>query len=266
MLFLLIFFCFCTSSLQATESPYSFRTELTWASQYMIDGFNVGGDTPVLQTSLTGDWLTTGLSFRIWASLPFDRSQKQFDEIDLFLLYSKDIFKQSRYSLNLHGFYDYWFYPNSKMQRDGFGDLISTRTKKGNKFQLGVSMPKLIPVRDSFLIPSYNVYYWVYWHNDRKDSYQGGAHHELLLEYYEALKPMSGKISSQYVGVTGSINYHDGAFGVRPRVSHSTLNLVTGAYLDKNLFVFNVTQQWSYEKTVNPENETWTMLSYVRYL
>jgi predicted class III extradiol MEMO1 family dioxygenase len=125
-------------------------------------------------------------------------------------------------------------------------------------------MPNLFPLAGSFLVPSYNVYYLRHWAQDREDLDQGGTQHELLLEYDRAMKVLIPGATYQYAGATASANYHNGDFGVKPGISHSTASLVTGLYALRSIFILSVNHQWSYEPTLDPNNEFWTTFSFVK--
>jgi hypothetical protein len=261
----MLFFLFITVGVaQAQENRLGVNTDLTWSSLYMIDGFKVGGNKPVWQASIKTDIFNPDYALMFWTAIQADRSNKQYDEQDFFALYQHDFFRDEKYAFNLHGFYDYWVYPNTEPVRDEFGDTLSTSKRQGNKLHLGVSLPKLIPIEDTFLIPSYNVYYWAYWAWDRSDRYQGGIHHELLLESYHNINLFIPHATSQYVGATTSVNYNNGAFGVKPGWSHTTASLLTGVYALKSIFVMSLNHQWTLEPTVNDGNELWTTLSYIK--
>ncbi|MEZ0393043.1 MAG: hypothetical protein ACAH59_12555 [Pseudobdellovibrionaceae bacterium] len=251
-------------SLPISKNEMRVTTDITLASKYMLDGFQVGGDHPVWQLAGKVDLYDTGFAFMAWTAIQVERSNKQFDEQDLFLLYSKDFLQDKSYTLNFHGYYDYWMFPNTDPVVDEFGETVSTSVKQGNKFQLGFSLPKLISIADSFLIPSYNAYHWLYFAQDREDLDQSGTYHELLAEYYKPTPIFIPGATYQYAGGTSSINYHEGAFDVDPGWSHSTASIVAGVYALKSIFTISLNHQWSFEETVNPENEFWSTFSYIK--
>lgn len=252
-----------SSVTSAEEDRMRFVSDLTLASQYMIDGFHVG-DSPVLQYAGKAQLYSTGFSLMYWNSIQTKRESKKYDEHDFFLMYSRDFFQESQYSFNLHGFADYWIFPNGETKTDAFGDEVSSSMKHGNKFQLGVSMPKLIPLGGSYLVPSYNVSYLNYWADDRDDLFLGGFQQELLFEYYRAHKILIPGATYQYAGATANLVYHHGAFGVEPGISHSVASLVGGVYALKSIFVLTLNHQWTFEETVNPENEFWSAISFIK--
>jgi hypothetical protein len=234
---------------------------LTYASQYMTDGFRVGDATPVLQTSLKLDIASTDFSLLYWNSLRTVRSKKEFDEHDFMILYTRDFNEGTRSAFNFHGFYDYWTFPNTRALKDPFGDKLTTGKFRGSKLNAGVTMARLLPLAGSFLVPAYNVYYWIYWAQDRSDQYRGGARHEISLSYTHALPDLGAEIKTPYAGVSTSLSYNDGAFGVRPGMSHSVATLYAGLSVLNIGFALSANQQFSHQRTVNARNDFWTAVS-----
>lgn len=234
---------------------------VTYSSIYVTDGFRVGDATPVFQFALKLTIPSTHISLMYWNSLRQIRSRRQYDEHDFMALYNRDFKTGSKYAFNLHGFYDYWTFPNTKAQRDPFGDVVSNGKFRGSKLHAGISMTNLIPLAGSFLIPAYNVYYWIYWAQDREDLYRGGARHELSLSYTRSIATDSSTYKWLYAGGSASLSYHDGAFGVRRGVSHSLVSLYTGLTAWDLNFSLSGNQQFSYQRTVNTRNDYWTSFS-----
>ena len=259
---LLLFPCFWIAVEAKGLTPDRFVTTVgaTYASEYLTDGFRIGDASPVLQTMLKLDIPSTHFSLMYWNSLRAVRSKKEYDEHDFFLMYSSDFKSESRYAFNFHGFYDYWYYPNTRPTTDLFGDKLSHVEKHGSKVNAGISMNKLLPLAGSYLVPAYNVYYWIYWADDRKDQYQGGARHELSLSYSHALPQMASWIKSQYAGAFASVSYNDGAFKVRPGMSHSLGTLYAGISALGMNFSVSLNQQFSHQRTVNRRNDFWTTI------
>lgn len=166
--------------------------------------------------------------------------------------------------MEFHGFYDYWIFPNAKPEQDIFGDIAFPGPRHGNKFQAGVSLPKLMPLAGSFLVPSFNSYYYLYYDQNRTDRDQSGSQFEIMLEYFRSIPSVLPNATYQYAGVAASTNYHDGAFGVRPAWSHTIVSLQSGAYAFASIFILSLHYQWTHEATVNPDNEFWQTVSYVK--
>lgn len=231
------------------------------ASQYMTDGFKIGDSEPVLQPGLSVDVFSTGLSLLLWSSLRIDRMSQRYDEFDLFVRYSHDFFSDERWSFNLHGFAAYWFYPNSeRVELDDFARPFTVPPMRGNKLHAGVSLPRLIPLDGWHIVPAYNVYYWLYWDQDRSDRFMGGARHELKAHYHHDVPAVIPGTQAHYVGVSASTNYNDGAFGVKPGWSHSNLQAGTSVYALGFIVSASVERQWTHNPDVNEPNELWTTL------
>lgn len=254
------------TALSAASAPkLDFMVDLTWASVYMTDGFKVAGDNPVMQPSVTVGLPATGLSGTVWSSLELNRGVQQYDELDFMAKYGRDLFAGTAHAINLHGFLDYWLYPRMDVYPD-INDDTNPQSKHGNKAHAGVSLTELIPLWGSHIVPSYNVYYWFFWAQNRRDQYLGGAHHELMLSYSNFIPRFLPGTTAQFASVAGTINFNDGAFGVQPGWSHSTINLATGAYALGLIFTVSVNRQWSYLASVDPGNELWTTLSITKRL
>ena len=243
---------------QAEDNSIGVTADLTLASKYMTDGFNVGDNHAAYMPSLAVDTKVPGLYFQFWSALPMERNRQQYDEYDFMARYNHDFFEGSLLKLNLHGYYDYWVYPHDEYTTDKNGTTIAAQSKRGQKVHAGVSLLELLPFFGSYIVPSYNYYYWF---PDQKDLFQAGAHHELALSYTHALPVFIPGAKKQDVTLGGSLNYHDGAFGVDQGWSHTTAMLGTSADLCGVTLGANINYQWSYISSVDPENEFWVMLS-----
>lgn len=239
-------------------TPWAVTADLTWASKYMTDGFNVGGDHPTWQPMLKLDTPLTGVSLKYWAALQADRANRAADEHDAMLTYSRDFLAGSALPINLHGYLDFWDYPNQDVTVGKDGDPVSPREKCGQKYHAGLSLPKSVPLAGSFLVPSYNYYFW---NPNERETFQTGGRHELMLQYGHAIPVFIPRAKGQDVSAYASTSYHEGAFGVTPGWSHSTAGLSTGVQALGGYFGWGINYQWSYESSVNPEDDFWTTLS-----
>lgn len=259
-----IFACLPSQAFASQSDRFTGALGLTYASEYVTDGFKIGNSSPVMQMSVKLDIPKTDFSLMYWSSLRAVRAEDQYDEHDFLLMYNRDFFSGETYAFNFHTFLDYWFYPNTPPLRDGFGNEISNVQKHGGKVSSGVSMTNLIPLAGSYLVPAYNVYYWLYWAEDRADQYLGGARHELSLSYNHGLPKIASWIKSQYMGVFASLSYNDGALGVRPGWSHSIGTLYAGIAAFSSQFIVSANKQLSYQRTVNENNDFWMTVSLVK--
>ena len=248
----------------AEEKNFGFTADLTYASKYMTDGFKVGGDHSVFQPSIKWSLFSTGFSLFFWTALQTYRANQVNDELDFFVNYSHTFFSSRFFAMNWHGFYDYWVYPTRGTMDDWYGVTTELPTKQGNKLHAGVSLTELIPIARSHLVPSYNLYYWLYWAQNRTDAFQGGARHEIALHYYHSIPKVIPGTKEPYIGLSGFLNYNDGAFQVHPGLSHSIAQFTTGLRALGSMFSVSLHHQWSFEKSLNPLDETWSTFSLTR--
>ena len=258
-------FALSAARVHASEQLFSVYANVAYSSLYMSDGFRIGGDHPVWQPSLELTVPVPGVSLALWSSLQIDRQNQQYDEYDLMAIYRHDFATDRRYAVNLHGYLDYWTYPKlNTVVLDSHG-APQSQNLHGNKLHAGVSMTRLLPLLGSYVVPSYNLYYWLYWARNQSQLYQGGAHHEILLSYYHDLPKLFAGLPALYSGVSGSANYNDGAFGVQPGWSHAIAQLSAGASAASWYCALSLNRQWSFIPSVDPDNELWTMLSLTKH-
>lgn len=237
----------------ASAAGLGLHPDLTLASKYMAHGFNINGDNPSFQPSLHIDTQVPGLRFAVWAGLPTDRDEDASDELDYLVKYGRTINADSDWAVECHGYVDYWLYPNTpnKGEADPATGEV-TDEKAGWKFNGGFSLPKLIRVGPATLVPSYNYYYWT---PRESDIFEAGGVHEIGLSY--ALPAMAG----QALDLGTTINCHDGAFDVDAGWSHATASASTTFNVAGTRITPGINYQWSFEDTVNPEDEFWAQLS-----
>jgi len=238
---------------------FGLGVDLTYASTYMAHGFNVGeNDKPSLQPSVTVNFPLPGLQVVYWGAIPPDEKWDSLDEHDYLIKFNRTWFADECWAFNLHHYADYWIYPHLPVLEDKNGEPMDASHKDGLKFMTGVSFPKLIPIGSTTLIPFYNVYYWT---PVQEDLFEPGTVQELGLSCACPLPESLGLAKGQTLDVSTTINYNDGVFGVNPAWSHATAGLSSTFPLGAFKVTPAVNYQWSFEKTVDPENEFWATLT-----
>lgn len=227
--------------------------DLTLASKYMAHGFNVNGEHASLQPSLLVDTKVPGLQFFAWAALPVNRDFRAKDEFDYLVKYGRTFLADSALAVNLHGYADYWIYPNSAA--DGADDL------KGWKFSGGASLPELLPLGPANLVPSYTYYFWT---PQDDGGFEDGGVHEFFLGYNPPLRSFAPVAGDRTLNLGASLNYHDGVFGVEPGWSHATAHVSTSLEIATLKISPSLNYQWSFEDTIDPEDEVWAAVSVAR--
>jgi hypothetical protein len=238
---------------------FGLGVDLTYASTYMAHGFNIGeDDKPSLQPSVSLNLPLPGLQLAYWGAIPPDENCDSLDEHDYLVKFNRTWFASECWAFNLHHYVDYWIYPHLSVLEDKNGEPISASHKDGLKFMTGVSFPKLIPIGSTTIVPSYNVYYWT---PVQEDLFEPGAVHELGLSGGWPMPESLGLAKGQTLDASTTINYNDGTFGVNAGWSHATAGLSSTFPLGAIRITPAVNYQWSFEKTVDPEDEFWAALT-----
>ena len=233
--------------------------DVTYASKYMAHGFNINGEHASLQPSLTLDTKVPGLQLTAWAGLPVNRDFRSKDEFDYLLKYGHTFFGNEAYAVNVHGYVDYWLYPNTPGAHTADPKTGKvTDDLKGWKFDGGVILPKLLLIGPANLVPSYNYYFWT---PQDSGGFKDGGVHEIFLNYNPPMKSFLPVSSEQTLNLGASLNYHDGVFGVKPGWSHATAHVSTTFDVASVKLTPSVNYQWSFEDTVDTENEFWATIS-----
>lgn len=248
--------CVLAAGLAGAEAELGLHPDLTLASQYMAHGFNINGEHASLQPSLHVETKVPGLQLAVWAGLPTDRDFEASDEYDFLVKYATTLNAGERWAVRVNGYVDYWIYPNTENAGEvdpATGAVVNEL--EGWKFNGGFALPELLPLGSAKLVPSYNYYYWT--PRDAGVFVEGGVH-ELGLAY--AL-PVAEK---QTLDLSSTVNYHDGVFDVDPGWSHATASLSTTFRVAGLRVSPGVNYQWTFEDTVNEEDEFWGQLSVAR--
>lgn len=234
---------------------WKLTSDLTWVSRYVPDGFSVGGDHPAWQPSVLIDTPLPGFSIKFWGCIQAERAQKASDEYDLILSYAHDFCQDSPFAITVDAAIYYFVFPNSSITEDRDGNAISPHDLMGVKFWAGFALPKLIPLGDSFLIPSYHYSYWIPLDGEL---FEPGGMHTLRLDYSHSLPVFIPGVKSQSVFIGGIMNYHDGFFGVAPGWSHTIMRAGTAVGITDDLSAsISFNYQWSFTDSVNPEDVYW---------
>lgn len=235
-------------------SAWGLTAEATFASKYMAHGYNFGGDDePSFQPALTLTTPLSWLTFTAWAAYPFDRDFDDHDELDFLLKLGWTFNEGERFAVEVHGYLDYWLLPNRKVPHNGGRERLT-----GGKFNFGFSFPELWRAGEVALVPGYNVFCWVPEHSDMFDN--GAVHEFSVAARWETAGPGADgqPVAWQALALAG---YNDGAFGSRPGWSHCIAGLSAAIPLGPFTVTPSLNYQWSFESSVNPEDDFWGALT-----
>jgi len=135
-------------------------TDVTLTTRYMAHGLDVGGQNlEALQVDAIVP-IVKDLAFVAWANFPLDRHFNENDEVDLLFNYKMSSKSKSRFLIAPNGYFDYWFFQNNKCTKDIHGNALNNAMLQGFKVNLGISMPNILPIGNTTIVPAYNYYYW----------------------------------------------------------------------------------------------------------
>ena len=179
---------------------------------------------------------------------PDSNGFEDLTEIDLYLGYSRTWLEEEPYSFTTDLLYTYFTYP--KTNRGGDAQEVG----------LTVSWDQLIPLGPTYLVPSYSVFYdW--------DGVQGsgkvddGFFHTFALTYDIPVPALIPSQEEQAISLLADITYGDGAFDTEPAWSYSTLGASTTFEWNSMYFTPALYYQFSFEDSVNNEDDLYAMFS-----
>ena len=240
---------------------FNVTLDYTAASRYVTHGFDVGGNNFSHQP-----WIAVtcselpGFTLQYWTSLSMDRDKKFADEWDLMLIYNRTFCPDDPWALAFNGYVTYWGYPNITKDTDRHGNPIrNPKDFQGWKFNTGLSLPnRIILPNDQALVPGWNFFYWT---PSADDQFKSGGVHEFYLKTSLPLPLPDGKGIPQSIGLMSTVNYHTGFLNIDSGWSHATATISTSAPLnDSFTWHSSINYQWSFEDTVNPDDEFWATL------
>jgi len=215
--------------------------DATFMSKYIWRGYNVVDD-PVFQPSVDLDLFGTGLGLNVWGSFAFDRDYDYADELDYTVYYSDTAFDGESYAIDWGANYIYYDFPD-----------VPSETADGHEFGGSIAFPSLIPIGESYLVPSY--YFGYLFPISSGYGPDSGWFHILGLGYDLPIPALIPDQESQAVSLTADLTYNSGAFGSDSGFSHSTVGVSTNFEIGDFAIVPVLNYQFSFEDTVNPDDE-----------
>ncbi len=217
--------------------------DTTWVSKYVWRGYDLFDDHAALQPSVDVDLFGTGFSMNAWGAIPMGTGSNnqggginQWQEYDYTLAYSKTLFAEERYAVELGANYIYYDFPKLNHMADS------------QEIGASVALPNLLEIGGSALVPSYSV--GKLWPTSSGVSDVAGGYHGLGLGYEVAVPETDLTLS-----FSGEVAYNDGLFGSDHDWSHSTFGVSTSVPAGPVTLTPFVYYQVSMDDSVNDEDE-----------
>lgn len=240
----------CFSRTDATAAPaigdgeddIGIYVEGGYATKYIWQGYDLLDDNGAWQTGITLDY--KGFYAGVWGSWADRGGLESQDEYNYYSGYDRGFLEEARYALDAYVQYTYFDYqkPNSVGANDAEAD--------GQELSLGFSMPDLLPAGPAFFVPSYEGNFeWTGVDGDK------GWIHTFGLSCEIPVPELIPGQEEQFLSLSGSVSYNEGVFDSIAGWSHSTAYISTAFEWKGFSFTPILFYQWSFEETVNEEDE-----------
>lgn len=221
--------------------------DYTYATKYIWYGYdllwnNDGAHQPSIEFAYRGFFAG------VWGSWADQSGHVGSTELDYYLGYGSTLFEECPLALDFALTYTYFDYPKVNSDLDG------------QEIKLQLSLPNLIPVGPANVIPRYEVAYEFDGIQSSK-GFDDGWIQLLGLSYGIPIPDFIPTQEGMTLDLDWSIVYNDGTFGSDSGWSHTTLGVSTTATWGAFYFTPALYRQWSFEDTVNDENEWYATFS-----
>ncbi len=217
--------------------------ETAFVSQYLWRGYDVLGSHAAVQPSVTLDLWQTGLSVNAWGSFAFDNDYEDLDELDYTVAYGSVLFEEERYAIEYSVNYIYYDFPS-----------VNSQEADSHEIGGGIALPNLLPIGPSCLVPSYYCgYLWEVYDRGPED----GVFNIFGLGYDVPIPALLPGQEEQALSLAADITHNDDAFGSDSDWRHATSSISTTFECKGFTLTPSATYQWSFEDTVNDEDEFW---------
>ncbi len=226
--------------------PLDINLDFTYASNYMWHGMDIYNDHGAFQPSVRVDY--RGAYASIWGSIPDSSGFDDLTEIDWIVGYNYTFFEESPYAVEADLGYTYFSYPKTGSDFDA------------QETALSVSFPNLIPLGSSSLVPGYAIFYD--WDGvQSEDKIDNGWFQTFSLNYDFPIPTIIPDQEEQALTLYSDLTYNDGAFETDSGWSHATVGISTTFEWKKLYFTPALYYQFTFEDSVNTEDDLYTLLS-----
>ncbi len=234
------------------EEELGITADFTYVTKYIWKGYDLLDDHGAWQPSLTLDY--RGFYAGVWGSWATSSGFVDADELDYYLGYAHSFFEDQWYAIDADLSWYYYDFPKSDSHAGD--DEISDSQEIG----LVLSMSNLIPLGPSNLVPSYAVAYDWDGIQSREDVDNGWIH-SFGLAYDIPIPALIPGQEEAAISLGWEIVYNDGMYGSDSGWSHSQATISTA--FEWQGFTLNpaVFYQWTFEDTVNSEDEFFASIS-----
>lgn len=248
ILLLLILFCFINAPLygeESSEKKLALDVSIEHVQKYMWRGIDLQNDAGAIQPEMVLDLWGSGFYAGTWGSFAYDDEWRIWDELDYFLGYYFTLFEQEQYAIDMDIAYTYFHFPRQERSIDTM------------EMAFAFKFPKLISPLGKTSFTPYTTFYYG-WSQTGFGDVDGlwikvGMDLEIMIPAFPSAneeQPLSMYIET----------YHnDGAqsFNSKPGWSHLAMGISTTFEWYEIGFTPGINYQWSWEDTINDEDDFW---------
>ncbi|WP_439185591.1 hypothetical protein [Carboxylicivirga taeanensis] len=180
------------------EAQHQLSVDWGNTSNYIAHGRTLSANQACFQPGLYYTY-KNGPTLMAWFSLPYDRTFHAFDEWDLILDHSLDIYKKEQnWNINLHGYINYWYLPvNNESDKQNY--------YQGMKYNAGIHFPVVLSEASGFKLTSgYDFYY--YHQLGRDMAIRAAGIHEFLIKFNKTFKKVNLEAKSLISNNQGAVD------------------------------------------------------------
>lgn len=224
----------------------SINLDFTYASKYMWHGFDTFENDGALHPSVEFGYKEFYAG--VWGAWPDSSGFEDLTEIDFYLGYERSFFEEEKYALTVGLLYTYFSFPKINSQADG------------QEIALSVSLDNLLPIGPSVLVPSYTVFYeWDGVQNE--DAIDNGYYHTFALGYDVPVPALLPDQEEQAISLLADVTYGDGPYETASGLLYATVGVSTTFEWNNFYLTPAVYYQFSFEDSVNDEDDLYTLIS-----
>jgi len=218
---------------------------LDWGSvsNYLAHGRTLSNDLACFQPGVYYS-LNNGPTISAWCSLPYDRNASVYDEWDIIIDHSINLYKQEQdWNINLHGYVNYWYLPNDGNEKQSY--------YQGMKYNAGIHFPIMLPTASKIKMTAGYDYY--YYHQLGRDmGINAAGLHEFLIKFNKKYKKVSLESKSVISNNRGGVDPN-----IVPGWSYISQHLSCSIQTKHVSLRPSVTYQWTLESTIHKNNVLW---------
>lgn len=205
-------------------------------------------------SAVSPDLRQTGQRFNVHRFFSFDELLSYIQEVDLTLACGRTFLDEKCRALETYSLGPRVTRPCWEWKGYGLSDEESDHME----IRAGLSLPKLVPMGSSSLVPSYYLGYKWSANSGRPER---GYFHIFGLAYNLSIPALISTQGEQTISISTDMTYNEDILGSEAGWSHTTAGISTSFIYRGFALTPSINRQWSFENAVDLEDESWVSIS-----